>query len=57
MSAFRSLLPRVVVLRVGFAGYQAARGRLSRSDGRAEVVVVNSIDYFMYQPRFGWADR
>jgi NADH dehydrogenase len=50
MSAFGSLLPRVVVVGAGFAGYQAARGLLSRLDGRAEVVVVNSTDYFLYLP-------
>ncbi|MFI5695867.1 NAD(P)/FAD-dependent oxidoreductase [Kribbella sp. NPDC051586] len=42
--------PRVVIVGAGFAGFHAAR-RLSRvARGRAEVVVVNPTDYFLYVP-------
>jgi NADH:ubiquinone reductase (H+-translocating) len=42
--------PRVVIVGAGFAGYQAAR-RLTRLAGdRAEIVVINAADYFLYLP-------
>jgi NADH dehydrogenase len=42
--------PRVVIVGAGFAGFNAAR-ELSRLMGdAAEVVVVNSTDYFLYLP-------
>jgi NADH dehydrogenase len=42
--------PRIVIVGAGFAGYHAARvlSRLAR--GRAEVVVINPTDYFLYLP-------
>ncbi len=43
-------LPRVVIVGAGFAGYQTAR-HLSRSlRGRAEIVLLNPTDYFLYLP-------
>src|SRR6266536_2948343 len=44
---------RVVIVGAGFAGFHAARSlaRLSRlTKGAAELVVVNSTDYFLYLP-------
>jgi NADH:ubiquinone reductase (H+-translocating) len=42
--------PRVVIVGAGFAGFNAAR-ELSRQVGAtAEVVVINSTDYFLYLP-------
>src|SRR6266704_5532318 len=44
---------RVVIVGAGFAGFHAARrlARLSRlTKGAAELVVVNSTDYFLYLP-------
>lgn len=43
-------LPRVVVVGAGFAGFHAARDLSRRLVGRAEIVVVNSTDYFLYLP-------
>jgi NADH:ubiquinone reductase (H+-translocating) len=41
---------RVVIVGAGFAGYHAAR-ELSRLAGRpAEIVLINSADYFLYLP-------
>jgi NADH dehydrogenase len=42
--------PRVVIVGAGFAGFQAARtlSRLARD--RADIVVVNPTDYFLYLP-------
>ncbi|TDB71485.1 NAD(P)/FAD-dependent oxidoreductase [Micromonospora sp. KC723] len=42
--------PRVVIVGAGFAGYHAAKtlSRLARD--RAEIVVLNSTDYFLYLP-------
>ncbi|POX50848.1 FAD-dependent oxidoreductase [Streptomyces sp. Ru71] len=42
--------PRIVIVGGGFAGYRAARtlGRLAR--GRAEIVLLNPTDYFLYLP-------
>jgi NADH:ubiquinone reductase (H+-translocating) len=42
--------PRVVVVGAGFAGFHAARGLSRRLAGAAEIVVVNSTDYFLYLP-------
>ncbi|HEY2949625.1 MAG TPA: NAD(P)/FAD-dependent oxidoreductase [Micromonosporaceae bacterium] len=43
-------MPRIVIVGAGFAGFHAAR-RLSRiARGRAEVVLVNPTDYFLYLP-------
>ncbi|MCP3819111.1 NAD(P)/FAD-dependent oxidoreductase [Streptomyces sp. A3M-1-3] len=42
--------PRVVIVGAGFAGYQAAR-RLSRTlRDKAEIVLLNPTDYFLYLP-------
>ena len=42
--------PSVVIVGAGFAGFNAAR-ELSRLIGaRAEIVVINSTDYFLYLP-------
>ncbi len=42
--------PRVVIVGAGFAGFNAAR-ELSRLIGAtAEIVVINSTDYFLYLP-------
>ena len=42
--------PRVVIVGAGFAGYHAAK-TLSRLAGkRAEIVLLNSTDYFLYLP-------
>jgi NADH dehydrogenase len=44
---------RVVIVGAGFAGFHAARtlGRLSTlTKGAAELVVINSTDYFLYLP-------
>ena len=42
--------PRIVIVGAGFAGFRAAR-RLARiARGRAEIVVINPTDYFLYVP-------
>ncbi|MGK5531881.1 NAD(P)/FAD-dependent oxidoreductase [Streptomyces sp. URMC 129] len=42
--------PRIVIVGAGFAGYQTAR-QLSRTVGkRAEIVLLNPTDYFLYLP-------
>lgn len=42
--------PRVLIVGAGFAGYQTAR-ELSRTlRGRAEIVLLNPTDYFLYLP-------
>jgi NADH:ubiquinone reductase (H+-translocating) len=43
-------VPRVVVVGAGFAGFHAARCLSRRLGAGAEVVVVNSTDYFLYLP-------
>ena len=42
--------PRVVVVGGGFAGFHAARSLAKRLGGDAEIVVINSTDYFLYLP-------
>jgi NADH dehydrogenase len=42
--------PRIVIVGAGFAGYHAARTLCRLAGDRAEVVVVNSTDYFLYLP-------
>lgn len=41
---------RIVIVGAGFAGYAAARRLLRRMRGKAEVVVLNPTDYFLYLP-------
>ena len=41
---------RIVIIGGGFAGFEAARGLAHRSKGAAEVVLLNSTDYFLYLP-------
>ncbi|GEL17341.1 NAD(P)/FAD-dependent oxidoreductase [Pseudonocardia asaccharolytica] len=50
MSTVPEGLPRVVVVGAGFAGHRAAHELSRRLAGRAEVVLVNSTDYFLYLP-------
>jgi NADH dehydrogenase len=42
--------PRVLIVGAGFAGYHAARALSRLARGRAEVVVINPTDYFLYVP-------
>ncbi|SFN53912.1 NADH dehydrogenase [Pseudonocardia ammonioxydans] len=42
--------PRIVVLGGGFAGFHAARTLSRRLRGKADIVLVNSTDYFLYLP-------
>ena len=42
--------PRVVVVGGGFAGFHAARALSKRLRDEAEIVLVNSTDYFLYLP-------
>src|SRR5947209_5751679 len=42
--------PRIVIVGAGFAGYHAARTLSRLARGRAEIVIVNPTDYFLYVP-------
>jgi NADH dehydrogenase len=42
--------PRIVVVGAGFAGFNAARTLCRIARGRAEIVLVNPTDYFLYLP-------
>lgn len=42
--------PRVVIVGAGFAGYHAARNLSRIARGRAEIVLLNPTDYFLYVP-------
>ncbi|MFC0505900.1 NAD(P)/FAD-dependent oxidoreductase [Micromonospora costi] len=42
--------PRVVIVGAGFAGYHAAKTLSRMARNRAEIVVLNSTDYFLYLP-------
>lgn len=42
--------PRIVIVGAGFAGYNAARTLLRLARDRAEIVVINPNDYFLYVP-------
>ena len=42
--------PRIVIVGAGFAGYHAARTLRRLARDRADVVVVNPTDYFLYVP-------
>ncbi|HEV7899069.1 MAG TPA: FAD-dependent oxidoreductase, partial [Planosporangium sp.] len=42
--------PRILIVGAGFAGYYAARTLSRVARGRAEVVLINPTDYFLYVP-------
>lgn len=42
--------PRIVIVGAGFGGYHAARALSRLSRGRAEIVLINPTDYFLYLP-------
>ncbi|MGN9778470.1 NAD(P)/FAD-dependent oxidoreductase [Micromonospora sp. H33] len=42
--------PRVVIVGAGFAGYHAAKTLSRLAKDRAEIVLLNSTDYFLYLP-------
>jgi NADH dehydrogenase len=42
--------PRIVIVGAGFAGFHAARTLCRQARGRADIVVVNPTDYFLYVP-------
>ncbi|TCM41116.1 NAD(P)/FAD-dependent oxidoreductase [Kribbella sp. VKM Ac-2568] len=44
------MTPRIVIIGAGFAGYHAAKTLCKLAKGRAEIVVVNPTDYFLYLP-------
>jgi NADH dehydrogenase len=42
--------PRVLIVGAGFAGYHAAKNLSRIAAGRAEIILLNSTDYFLYLP-------
>jgi NADH:ubiquinone reductase (H+-translocating) len=42
--------PRIVIVGAGFAGYHAAKTLSRLARGQAEIVLLNSTDYFLYLP-------
>ncbi|GIG87335.1 NAD(P)/FAD-dependent oxidoreductase [Plantactinospora endophytica] len=42
--------PRVVIVGAGFAGYHAAKNLSRIANGRAEIVLLNPTDFFLYVP-------
>ncbi|MFF9761825.1 MULTISPECIES: NAD(P)/FAD-dependent oxidoreductase [Streptomyces] len=42
--------PRIVIVGAGFAGYRTARTLSRLAKGRAEIVLLNPTDYFLYLP-------
>ncbi|MEV4759723.1 NAD(P)/FAD-dependent oxidoreductase [Micromonospora sp. NPDC049559] len=42
--------PRVVIVGAGFAGYHAAKRLVRLAGGRAEIILLNPTDYFLYLP-------
>ncbi|GAB2612745.1 NAD(P)/FAD-dependent oxidoreductase [Kribbella endophytica] len=42
--------PRIVIVGAGFAGFHAAKTLSRVSRGRADIVLVNPTDYFLYVP-------
>jgi NADH:ubiquinone reductase (H+-translocating) len=42
--------PSIVIVGAGFAGYYAARELIAHVGTRADIVVINSTDYFLYLP-------
>ena len=46
----RPARPRIVIVGAGFAGFEVARGLLKRVGDRADVVLINPNNYFLYLP-------
>ncbi|HEY0471491.1 MAG TPA: NAD(P)/FAD-dependent oxidoreductase [Kribbella sp.] len=44
------MTPRIVIVGAGFAGFHAAKTLCRLARGRAEIVLVNPTDYFLYVP-------
>jgi NADH dehydrogenase len=44
------MTPRIVIVGAGFAGFHAAKTLCRVARGRAEIVLVNPTDYFLYVP-------
>ncbi|MEU6811416.1 NAD(P)/FAD-dependent oxidoreductase [Streptomyces sp. NPDC046831] len=42
--------PRIVIVGAGFAGYRTARVLSRKARGKADVVLLNPTDYFLYLP-------
>lgn len=42
--------PRVVIVGAGFAGFHAARELSRIARGRADIMLINPTDYFLYRP-------
>src|ERR687890_1243250 len=42
--------PRIVIVGAGFAGFHAAHTLSRLSGGRADITLVNPMDYFLYLP-------
>ncbi|MFC5746193.1 NAD(P)/FAD-dependent oxidoreductase [Actinomadura rugatobispora] len=42
--------PKIVIVGAGFAGFHAARRLARLARGRADIVVINPTDYFLYVP-------
>src|SRR5262245_41127355 len=42
--------PRIVIVGAGFAGFHAAKELARLARGRADIVIVNPTDYFLYLP-------
>ncbi|MET8243689.1 NAD(P)/FAD-dependent oxidoreductase [Streptomyces sp. NPDC005202] len=42
--------PRIVIVGAGFAGYRTARALSRLARGRADIIMLNPTDYFLYLP-------
>ncbi|MFJ4691223.1 FAD-dependent oxidoreductase [Streptomyces sp. NPDC088766] len=42
--------PRIVIVGAGFAGYRTARTLARAARGRADIILLNPTDYFLYLP-------
>src|SRR6185312_14618836 len=42
--------PRIVIVGAGFAGYHAAKTLAALARNRADLVLINPTDYFLYLP-------
>jgi NADH dehydrogenase FAD-containing subunit len=42
--------PRIVIVGGGFAGFHAARTLARLAHGRADIMIINPTDYFLYLP-------